>query len=65
MTEDICKCESCGCTGNSECGCEPLNNEKMCTLDRFGVCYCCREIGAEANIRRWTYNENQCELFND
>ena len=40
--KDICHCELCGCIGNATCGHDPLDSERMCTLDPVSlVCPCC------------------------
>ena len=63
MNDEWCQCETCGCNGNSECGCEPLNTDMVCALDARGICGCCNAIGADANKRRWNYSEKQTEIF--
>lgn len=58
-------CDGCGCNGNSECGCEPLNDDMVCMLDQRGICGCCGKIGTAANKRRWTFNPDQIDIFNN
>lgn len=40
-----CRCVSCGCAGNEECGHPPpqwaLDSGRGCALDRAGYCPCC------------------------
>jgi len=56
-------CDKCGCGGNEECGCTAVNIEVGCRLNRFGMCYCCAILGTAANVRRWTHNPNQIDIF--
>lgn len=62
-------CEECGCKGNRECGCLPVNENWGCALGDDLVCKCCEELGVEENKKRW-HPENKkdaekIELFNN
>lgn len=55
--DDIPLCDSCGCVGNESCGAGPAAPGRHCELDACGICYCCRELGKDANVARWKYPE--------
>jgi len=48
-------CQSCGCLGNSSCGCEPVSKD-LCSLNEVLDCACCDILGKEKNIARWPEN---------
>ena len=63
MIEDnVCPCEECGCLGNCECGCEPVDKEVGCGLNQLLECGCCAAIGKNKNMLRWSYNPLQIEM---
>jgi len=43
-------CGKCGCLGNAECGHEPLDKDKLCTLNAAEICPCCRIATAKCAV---------------
>jgi hypothetical protein len=57
-------CQRCGCGGNMECGHEPLNEARGCTMHpSFPTCPCCGVGGKPMTDAEYDKETGQAGLF--